>query len=57
MSRKSDRHPSDPVPFFAYALYLFIMLSVIGSGAIMWGITQDAGWHGFGGVVHLAGLL
>jgi hypothetical protein len=47
-----DHHP-DPTPFLAYFFYAITLMALLAATGIIWGITQDANWHGFGGITDI----
>lgn len=51
MTHPNERHDHDPIPFLAYTFYALVLICLLAGAGIMWGITQDQNWHGFGGVV------
>jgi hypothetical protein len=51
MSQMPQRRDHDRTPVIAYMLLLIVACVAIAAVGVMWGITQDQNWHGFGGVI------
>jgi hypothetical protein len=57
MTHDSEPRHHEPAPIIAYIMFTLIVFAVLAGAGVMWGITQDANWHGFGGAITLtAGL-
>jgi hypothetical protein len=58
MTHDHEPRHHEPLPIIAYIMLALVAMCVLAGIGVMWGITQDAGWHGFGGAITLmAGVL